>query len=307
MIIGETLENNKCMRWTLILGVLGVCILIVACWFSSQYNLAGNLAGITSDTLLIRSYDITLLSVPVLVTDTVPLKNGQFALNLGGDNLKQVIIMEKPSLVPDLKGRIPAFSMKSISLLLLPGKKVVVNGTLDKYTLSGDILYDTYSSLQEQKNVYAHKLDSLSRVCMRVGQEGISADSIRVIYVPAKEWMNAMREIAIKYIKQHPDQDASVFLLAQSSLRLEVVDSLLELISEDVRKGLLRPLYEKLRVKCDKEKVCRETSRIIKEGVLAPAFTLKDIEGKDFSLSSLKGKYGCWTSGVVGALKECLI
>ena len=128
------------MRRIVSLGILGVCILMVAWRFSSQYNLSGNLTGINSDTLLIRSYNIDPFSESVVRTDTVPLRNGDFKLQLEGNNLKRVMIMEKPSLVPDARGRIPAFSMKSVSFILLPGKKVVINGTLDEYTLSGDTI-----------------------------------------------------------------------------------------------------------------------------------------------------------------------
>lgn len=298
------------MRRIVSLGVLGVCILMVACRFSSQYNLSGNLTGINSDTLLIRSYNIDPFSEPVVRTDTVPLKKGDFKLQLEGNNLKRVMIMEKPSLVPDARGRIPAFSMKSVSFILLPGKKIVINGTLDEYTLSGDTIYDIYSRLQRQKNVYVHKLDSLNSICAKMGQEGVPEDSIRTVYAPAEKWMNAMNEITIRYIKQHSDQDISVFLLAQSSLDLEVVDSLLGLISEDARKGVLQPLYEDIRIKCDKEKVRRGASLIVKEGALAPTFTLKNIGGKDFSLASLKGKYvvldfwGSWCSWCIKGLPD---
>lgn len=68
--------------------------LLAACTSSPQYNLTGTLTGIQSDTLLVRSFAINPLSRPQIVTDTVPLKDGKFALQLGDSVLKQVEIME---------------------------------------------------------------------------------------------------------------------------------------------------------------------------------------------------------------------
>lgn len=114
------------MKKNLILSVWGSCLL-AACTSSPQYNLSGTLTGVQSDTLLVRSFEINPSTERQVVNDTaVPLKDGKFALQLECSVLKQVVIMEKPSLTPDMQGRIPAISMDAISFVLLPGKEVVV-------------------------------------------------------------------------------------------------------------------------------------------------------------------------------------
>lgn len=284
--------------------------LLAACTSSPQYNLTGTLTGIQSDTLLVRSFAINPLSRPQIVTDTVPLKDGKFALQLGDSVLKQVVIMEKPSLVPDAQGRIPAISMDAISFILLPGKKVVVNGSLDGYTLGGDAFYDTYSQLLTQKKVYEHKLDSLRDVCREMEQKGIAEDSIRRVYAPAEGWERSMTQVSTDYIRRHPNQDLSVFLLAQTPLDLEVVDSLLKMLSENVRTGVMQPLYQTIQSECEKGKARQQALEKVKEGMPAPDFTLKDIQGNDFSLSSAKGKYvildfwGSWCGWCIKGLPD---
>ena len=277
---------KKCLH----LAVWSSCVL-AACTSSPQYNVSGTLTDVQSDTLLIRSSDIDSSVEWRIVTDTVPLENGKFKLHLEGKALKRVVIMEKPFLRPDAQGRIPAVSMKAISFVLLPGKEVVVNGSLDEYTLSGDAFYDAYSKLQLEKNAYLHKLDSLRNVFTELKREGVPEDSLLRLNMWAEKWRQAMMEVSTSYIRQHPDQDLSVFLLSQTPLKLEMVDSLLSMLSDEVRKGVMQPLYQEIKTECEKGKARLQALEKVKEGMPAPLFTLKDIQGKDFSLASLKGKY----------------
>lgn len=298
------------MKKNLILSVWGSCLL-AACTSSPQYNLSGTLTGVQSDTLLVRSFEINPSTERQVVNDTaVPLKDGKFALQLECSVLKQVVIMEKPSLTPDMQGRIPAISMDAISFVLLPGKEAVVNGSLDGYTLAGDTFYDTYSQLLAKQNVYEHKLDSLRRVCREMELKGVAEDSLRQVYMPAEEWERAMIGISTDYIRKHPDQDLSVFLLSQTPLKLEVVDSLLGMLSETVRTGVMQPLYQIIQMECEKGKARQQVMEKVKEGMPAPDFTLKDIQGNEFSLASMKGKYvildfwGSWCGWCIKGLPD---
>ena len=69
----------------------------------------------------------------------------------------------------------------------------------------------------------------------------------------------------IDYIRQHPDEDASVFLASQSGSRMDA--------------------------QVKKIKARKEAEAKIKEGLPAPDFTLNDLNGQPLALSSLRGKY----------------
>ena len=53
----------------------------------------------------------------------------------------------------------------------------------------------------------------------------------------------------------------------------------------------MAPLYQRMREGYEKELARDKAKEAMKPGNPAPEFTLKDLDGKNFDLSSLRGKY----------------
>ena len=53
----------------------------------------------------------------------------------------------------------------------------------------------------------------------------------------------------------------------------------------------MAPLYKSMKEAIARQKAREEARKNMVEGVTAPDFTLKDLQGKDLTLSSLRGKY----------------
>lgn len=254
--------------------------LLTACQPASKMDVSGTLNGIESDTLLVNH---RMVGSGEAQLDTIAMENGQFAFNVGDSVLKQVYIYAKPS------GN-GAISMKALGLVLLPGRPVTVSGTLDDYRLEGDVFYEACNELSDQLRPCIEKLDSLRKVCMQMEADGIQADSIRKAYAPSREFLNRMQDLRCDFIRSHADQDVAVYALSRD-LPVEKVGEMLDVVAEPVRTGVMAPLYRQVKDGYDKEMARRVAAERVKEGNVAPDFTLKDLNGNDFTLSSLRGKY----------------
>ena len=254
--------------------------LLTACQPAVKMDVSGMLNGIESDTLLVNHRPVGEGEAQL---DTVPMQNGQFAFNVGDSVLKQVYIYAKPS------GN-GAISMQALGLILLPGRPVTVSGTLEDYRLGGDAFYEACNELNDQLRPCILKLDSLREVCMQMEKDGIPSDSIRKAYAPSREFLDRMQDLRCDFIRSHADQEVAVYALSRD-LSMQRVGEMLDVVAEPVRTGVMAPLYRQVKEGYDKEMERRAAAERVKEGNPAPDFTLKDLKGNDFTLSSLRGKY----------------
>lgn len=265
------------------LGFIGLAML-TACQHTA--NISGTLSGIESDTILANIY---IPGQDKMSVDTIPMQNGKFAFNIGDSVIKQVYIYAKPLAGNEAH---PA-NIKAASFMLIPGKPVKITGSLDNYRLEGDRFYEDYNQILTDCQPYMQKIDSLTNICLdlekRIGTDGITPDSVRQVYAPARELVNAMLDVKKNYIRQNPDNDLSVYLLSTTSLKIvtEYIDS----IAERTQNGIMAPLYRSMKQDVDIEKSRNKAQEAMAPGAPAPDFTVKDLNGKDFTLSSLKGKY----------------
>ena len=79
------------------------------------------------------------------------------------------------------------------------------------------------------------------------------------------------------------------------------MEKLLGLLSENVKNGRMKAFYQPMIDMAKKRAEAEEKAKKVQAaGVEAPDFTLKDIKGNDFKLSSLRGKivvldfWGSW-------------
>lgn len=95
-------------------------------------------------------------------------------------------------------------------------------------------------------------------------------------------------EAAVKFIKENPNAPAAVY--AVSNL-IKDIDANVALISSEVKNG---PASKMLQINIAQAKhnaEMAEKRKNVADGMMAPDFTLNDINGKPLALSSLRGKY----------------
>ena len=108
----------------------------------------------------------------------------------------------------------------------------------------------------------------------------------------------------LAYAKQHSDQECIALLIDELD---DVKDTLISLMADNVKNGRMKAYYEPIFERAKKRAEMEEKAKVVQaSGVEAPDFTLNDINGKPFSLSSLRSKYvviDFWGSWCIWCIK----
>lgn len=156
------------------------------------------------------------------------------------------------------KPKTPNDRVVRFTLLGVPGEKAV-------YSAEGTHFYITGSQFYKE-------FDTIDRATEKM------------------EKLEDARDYVVNYAKEHPTSEAPVAMLA--SLGYEAAQDIEKALTPEVRNGRMKAYIDNVMAGLQKQH--EEDLAAAKKqgaGVVAPAFTLKDINGKDLSLASLKGKY----------------
>ena len=266
--------------FTLLAGTALLCACQPA---QKETTISGTLTGIESDTLLVINAPMPTASNEnnQSKTDTVAMQDGKFTLTLACDSLPvQAVIFAKPS------GNKALNMAQNIRIVAFPGDALTVNGSVDDYVVEGS---DFYATLNEAQKTWQPAQDSLMAIFEKY--KGIDPEDLPEGTNPTEEIQEAGKRLTalyVDYIRQHPDEDVSVYLAAQTGTYMEEA---LGLLSDKAKNGILGGFYQYMDAMMQKEKALEEAEAKIKEGAEAPDFTLNDLQGKPLALSSLRGKY----------------
>lgn len=114
----------------------------------------------------------------------------------------------------------------------------------------------------------------------------------------------------VDYVLSHPDSDGSVYLLGHVE-GIGKGRKCLSAISERARNGKMKKLYDAYEAGVKEyDKLTAKTREACPVGEEAKDFTLEDINGKQLTLSSLRGRYvildfwGSWCANCIAAFPE---
>ena len=215
------------------------------------------------------------------------LQNGRLDVSVPLDKPKQYSIHRKGE-----------YMSPGISFPAVPGEEIVVRGSIDDYTISGSNFYQDYGVITELGKPYQVKMDAMRKELESIltelnkdrekNAERIAAERARY----SKDYSAVAGEMYAKiydHILTHPRQEASVAMLGY--VPKDSLDATVKKLNYYVANGRMKPVIDALRTQAENERIRQEATQSVKEGVMAPDFTLPDLEGKPLTLSSLRGKW----------------
>ena len=244
-----------------------LCAATVSLACSAQNKATLKIIDSPSDTVYVGIVDKTMRSIGH--RDTMLLKNSD-TYTYNGEKAALAVVTPKGS------GR--------YSLFLVPGEHCVLSVT-DGVTEGSSAFYTEKEAVAKAEN---DAIEAINTQFMTRREAGENVDSIRKELMPKYQEAAKAREAAIlAYIKSHPSSNVSLALAYELSEREEAINCL----TADVKNGPLSDIAAAIQADVDKENARKEAAKLVADGCQAPDFTLKDNNGKDLALSSLRGKH----------------
>ncbi len=178
-----------------------------------------------------------------------------------------------------------------IGFTAVPGEHAQVSGTPNDYKITGSHFYQKAAEIDaiEDKLEAFSKALSEKKKALR-DDKSLSDDEKEKRYNGyIDEYEKKVSVPAMDYIRQNANEEASA--LALHKIWCDDMDKAAKLLSANVKNGRMKPICDQAIERAQKKIKLRENAKKVIEGKVAPDFTLMDINGKPFTLSSLRGKY----------------
>ena len=217
----------------------------------------------------------------------IPCEKGKFSFTTDIDKAKSIQFF-----IPLAQQRANGNRMLVRGLATaIPGEHLNVEGKLEDFTFGGSKIYQDYNEV----NRIFTAANKRNMKFYETYVAAIKADSTKKD--EAMETMNKAYEASeaqaaaelMQFVRANGNNE--VVALALNSLNVDSIPAALKLISADVKNGRMGVFIENAEQRYKTKVMKDEAKKKVAAGKEAPDFTLNDINGKPFSLSSLRGKY----------------
>ena len=256
----------------------------------AQCVVKADLKDVTGDTAIVQLWkpDFTGLEK----TDTLKVKKGKFTIQNNDSKMRLATCLVKTE-----EGQ------QRMSIYLVPGENATVTGTTEKNIWDGSQFYKEYQELENATNPIQEKMYEVGYSYHSQVEAGANADSLQKIIDPIyNDLKKQLNEKRMEFITTHPNSGAGVTIL----MGFEDAEKALEKMSSVVADGKYSYFIDFVKANIERKKIHEEALKKVAEGNMAPDFTLKDINGNDLTLSSLRGKYlilDFWGSWCIWCIK----
>lgn len=219
------------------------------------------------------------------VQNTIVLKNGAFDFEIKLPKVAEVTLATPEA----ARGK----SQQYVAFVGVPGETIELNAETDnKYAYGGTKFYKEFAEMKNALENSQAELQAYIKSLNERMEKGEKQEDLMKEYQEKAPALQAKASVAYKdFIKAHPDYEANAIIVT-SLETLEEMEEAANMMSPAVREGRMKDFYMASINQQKAEKEIREkAAKMQAAGVVAPDFTLNNINGKPFKMSSLKGKY----------------
>ena len=219
------------------------------------------------------------------VQNTIVLKNGALDFEIKLPKVAEVTLATPEA----ARGK----SQQYVAFVGVPGETIELNAETDnKYTYGGTKFYKEFAETKKALENSQAELQAYIKSLNERMEKGEKQEDLMKEYQEKAPALQAKASVAYKdFIKAHPDYEANAIIVT-SLETLEEMEEAANMMSPAVREGRMKDFYMASINQQKAEKEIREkAAKMQAAGVVAPDFTLNNINGKPFKMSSLKGKY----------------
>ncbi len=246
---------------------------------ASKSAVSGHVDGLAGDSVKVEVFDILSPRTP-LQTLVIPATGGNIALDFADSTIRGLRISD-----PAAEGG------KVASLTYVPGETAKISGTLDSLVVDGSKFYQDQKAYEALCAEDQAKMKAIVEEYRAAEGDEAKQDSIMESYNEISEHVTALTK---DFVKNNPASLYAATLLTRL-IGDDGKDALeaLEAMPATVKEGVMKPLVDRAQTAAEKTKARAEAAELVKDGMQAPDFTLKNEKGEDFTLSSIynQGKF----------------
>lgn len=264
-------------------SIVAAALVLLSCNANAadgSVSFSGQLKGL-KDTLIV----FTPAANGQMHRDTVLTKDGK---------LNFTVNVEKPcDIYAYTPGTIRRQEQVGFRAIAVPGEKAELSGDLtSSYYFSGSKFYQEYNEMDRANEAANKPMRDLQQSLEKRLAAGESQEAIMKEYNEKGPGLEQQATQALlDFIAKHPSSEgAAAFIPSLGDL--ETMKKAAALLSDEVKNGRMHDYYQQA-IDYAQRQADAEAAAAKKQaaGVVAPDFTLNDLDGKPLSLSSLKGKY----------------
>lgn len=275
--------------------LLSLLTIILAIGCAPKHNIEVSYEGFSNDTIVISQMpyaDYIKQNNVKFKRDTIILKSGTAKANIDLSQAQYIWINNLQYRHVDQYHGLAGFHPAGKVTLVMDNKdRVKVNITqADGYVLS--------SVKGSKLNAHISEIDNILRP-LHLERDNIGTQINKIVFeqgIPSPEIRQKMlsvgdkiKDIRTKFISEHINDKVAAYLLLD--IRAKDAVALYEQMDKSVFSHTFRPVEEAIIELIETGKIKANAEKLLTAGSIAPNFTLKDLSGVEFTLSSLQGKW----------------